>query len=73
MQLHCCWNLTHVYTSLALGELLLNRQVKSYQFLSGGEVSIDNIDDAEEFKNTWVCRMLIRLIIFLVYRYKYSV
>ena len=42
----------HFLTSL--GDLLLNRQVKSYNFLSGGEVSIDNMDDAEEYKATWV-------------------
>lgn len=48
----------HVLFFLYIGELLLNRQVKSYKFLSGGEVSIDNVDDAEEFKNTWVCKMI---------------
>ena len=35
-------------------ELLLSRQVKSYEFLSNGEVSIDSMDDSEQYKFTLV-------------------
>ncbi len=35
-----------------LNELLLTRQVKSYRFVENGEVSVDNMDDAEEFQAT---------------------
>ena len=35
-------------------ELLLNRQVKSYSFLSGGAVGVDDVDDSEMFKMTEV-------------------
>lgn len=38
-----------------LNELLLSRQVKSYRFVENGEVSVDNIDDAEEYTATLVC------------------
>ena len=38
-----------------LNSLLLNRQVKSYNFICNGEVSVDNVDDAQEFKSTVVC------------------
>ena len=38
-----------------LGDLLLSRQVKSYNFLANGEVSVDNVNDAEELKVTAVC------------------
>ena len=38
-----------------LGDLLLTRQVKSYNFLANGEVSVDNVNDAEELKVTTVC------------------
>ena len=37
-----------------LGDLLLTRQVKSYNFLANGEVSVDNLNDAEELKVTTV-------------------
>ncbi len=37
-----------------LGKLLLNRQVKTFHFLENSEVSVDNVDDAAEFKNTLV-------------------
>ncbi len=37
-----------------LGKLLLNRQVKTFHFLENSEVSVDNVDDAEEFKSTQV-------------------
>ena len=37
-----------------LGDLLLTRQVKSYNFLANGEVSVDNVNDAEELKFTTV-------------------
>ena len=39
-----------------LNELLLTRQVKSYRFVENGEVSVDNVDDAEEFAATNVSR-----------------
>ena len=39
-----------------LGELLLTRQVKSYNFLANGEVSVDNVNDAEELKVTTVSK-----------------
>ena len=35
-------------------DLLLNRQVKSYGFLSNGAVSVDDVDDADMFKQTEV-------------------
>ena len=38
-----------------LGDLLLTRQVKSYNFLANGEVSVDNLNDSEELKVTTVC------------------
>lgn len=37
-----------------LGKLLLNRQVKTFRFLENSEVSVENVDDAVEFKNTMV-------------------
>ena len=37
-----------------LSSLLLSRQVKSYHFIENGEVSVDNVDDAAEFKATMV-------------------
>lgn len=37
-----------------LSALLLSRQVKSYHFLENSEVSVDNVDDASEFKATMV-------------------
>ena len=47
-------------------ELLLNRQVKSYTFLSRGAVSVDDVDDADMFKQTEVSitgKLLLLLII----------
>ena len=41
-----------------LGELLLSRQVKSFVFLANGEVSVDNVNDAEELKATTVCALM---------------
>ena len=41
-----------------LGELLLSRQVKSFSFLGNGEVSVDNVNDAEELKATTVCAFM---------------
>lgn len=41
-----------------LGELLLSRQVKSFGFLANGEVSVDNVNDAEELKATTVCAFM---------------
>lgn len=35
-------------------DLLLNRQVKSYNFLSNGSVTVDDVDDSEMFKQTEV-------------------
>ena len=35
-------------------DLLLNRQVKSYGFLANGAVSVDDVDDADMFKQTEV-------------------
>lgn len=46
-----------------LGDLLLSRQVKSYNFLANGEVSVDNVNDAEELKVTSVC--IVHLSFFL--------
>lgn len=40
-----------------LGDLLLSRQVKSFNFLANGEVSVDNVNDAEELKVTTVCSL----------------
>lgn len=37
-----------------LDELLLNRQVKDYAFLAKGCVSVDDVDDADMFKQTEV-------------------
>jgi len=37
-----------------LGKLLLNRQVKTFRFLENSEVSVENVDDSEEFKSTLV-------------------
>ena len=34
--------------------LLLTRQVKSYAFLANSEVTVDNVDDAQQFKYTQV-------------------
>ena len=39
---------------LFLDELLLNRQVKDYSFLAKGCVSVDDVDDADMFKQTEV-------------------
>ncbi len=41
-----------------LNELLLTRQVKSYRFVENGEVSVDNVDDAEEYIATNVSETL---------------
>lgn len=35
-------------------ELLLNRQVKDYSFLANGCVTVDDVDDADMFKQTEV-------------------
>jgi len=35
-----------------LNTLLLTRQVKSYRFVENGEVTVDNMDDVEEFQAT---------------------
>lgn len=45
-----------------LGELLLSRQVKSFGFLANGEVSVDNVNDAEELKATTVCEYIYILL-----------
>ena len=42
-----------------LNELLLTRQVKSYRFVENGEVSVDNLDDAEEFAATNVRKIVV--------------
>lgn len=39
-----------------LDELLLTRQVKSFRFVENGEVSVDNMDDVEEFAATNVSK-----------------
>ena len=38
-----------------LDTLLLTRQVKSYAFLANSEVTVDNVDDSQQFKYTQVC------------------
>ena len=35
-------------------DLLLSRQVKSYAFLANSEVTVDNVDDAQQFNFTKV-------------------
>ena len=43
-----------MYLSQYTDDLLLTRQVKSYNFLANSEVTVDNVDDAHEFKYTQV-------------------
>lgn len=43
-----------VYSHFHTDELLLTRQVKSYQFLFESEVSVESLDDTEMFKSTIV-------------------
>ncbi len=48
----------YVWLFCTLEELLLNRQVKSYSFLSGGTVGVDDVDDSDEFKMTEVSKQV---------------